>query len=132
MAVLERTPTDRGSESVTSDQHVQALAVIRRLFHGKYNAVKPAPAAASSKSVGSHRSKREAAVPSEVANSLVQHELARLIPTPTMKAAESKSGREPTRSLGSARQTLWPQPELPPVDSQAAPPTAGSREAGPQ
>ncbi|KAL4124402.1 hypothetical protein PRIC2_008000 [Phytophthora ramorum] len=83
-SVGEKGPTLCESEAVTTttdEQHVQALAIIQRLFHKKYNAVAPA---------GSHRSKREASVASEVADTLVQHELARVASSPTTKVLENR------------------------------------------
>ncbi|GMF20062.1 unnamed protein product [Phytophthora lilii] len=119
----EKRPTMCESEVVTTtsdDQQVHALAIIRRLLHKKYNTVALTAGSISSKisskSMGSLRSKREASVPSEVAESLVQHELARLIPSPTLKSIENKSARESSRSMGSFLQVARPLPGLPPID----------------
>ncbi|KAJ8561530.1 hypothetical protein ON010_g8153 [Phytophthora cinnamomi] len=105
------------SEVMTDDQKLQALEIIRRVFHRKYSSVAPVPTAVSSKSVGSHRSKREASVPSEVAESLVQHELARLIPPPTIKPLENRSARESARNVASFRQSGRALPGPPPLES---------------
>ncbi|GMF32684.1 unnamed protein product [Phytophthora fragariaefolia] len=102
--------------AMTDEQQLKALEIIRRLFRNK-SIISPASDTVSNKSTGSFRSKREGSVPSEVAESLVQHELARLIPSPTIKPLENRSARESTRSTTSSRQVARPPPELPPLES---------------
>ncbi|KAK1929973.1 Cyclic nucleotide-gated olfactory channel [Phytophthora citrophthora] len=90
------------ASKVTDDQKVHALAIIGRLFN-KNNTVIPA---INNKSMGS---KQEVSPPSKAVDNSVQHELSRLIPSPTMKSIDNRSVH---RSFGSAR--------LPPLEVQSS------------
>ncbi|ETO66615.1 hypothetical protein F444_16300 [Phytophthora nicotianae P1976] len=124
---VEKSPT-MSEIDVRTEEQVQALAVIGRLFRRKANTVAPMTTTTSS------TPKQEEPVPSGVADHLMQYESAQLIPAPTLKPIENQSRRESARSLSSSQHISQPrlvavsplasQP-VTPVESTPAPESEG-------
>ncbi|KUF88384.1 hypothetical protein AM588_10004803 [Phytophthora nicotianae] len=99
---VEKSPT-MSEIDVRTEEQVQALAVIGRLFRRKANTVAPMTTTTSS------TPKQEEPVPSGVADHLMQYESAQLIPAPTLKPIENQSRRESARSLSSSQHISQPR-----------------------